>query len=452
MQNKRFTIIGGGLSGTLVALNLVRKIKDAQIVMVEKNPGLLGRGIAYHHDFTHQPLNVVAAGMSLYPDQPDHFVNWLRTNHFRYKHLLPDVYPKVFVPRKIFGDYIVENLDAIHNEAAGRFQIRIDQVISILPKGKTNIVKLESGVEIESDQVILALGNFPPGDLFPDNTAINSDARYFSNPWTDRIYSDISGNENILLVGTGLTAVDVVLGLRLRNFRGKIVMVSRRGRLPLPHNLSAGPVALEYPGHLHPRDVFFWLKKKIKENRQFPWPSLIEGLRPITQTIWQSWTIEEKRYFLKRIRPFWEVVRHRIPAASFYALQELLSAGYLSIGKGELISATAKPEGIEVNYTFNGEKTTGTFQKLINCTGPESNFRKLRFPLIQDLMNQGKVVADELGLGISCTPEGKILDANGAIVNGIWCIGPMRKAVLWETVAIRELREQASQLANGFSE
>lgn len=447
MAQKTYIIIGGGLSGALVALNLVRSNKDAQIVLIEKNPGMLGRGVAYHHDFTHQPLNVVAGGMSLFPSEPDHFVKWLRANHFRYRHLLPDVYPKVFVPRKIFGDYIVEHLDAAHHEARGRFQIRIDEVTSIQPSNGRHLVCLESGVELSAEHVILALGNFPPADLFSDTDPLNRDPRYFSNPWTDRIYSDISGHENILLVGTGLTAVDVVLGLKLRGFRGKITMISRRGRLPLSHNLSADPVTLAYPGHLHPREAYFWIRARMKEFRNLPWTAVIDGLRPITQQFWQSWSITEKRYFMRRIRPFWEVARHRIPAASSYTLSELAAAGYLSIGKGEVRSAKATEGGLQVDYMMNDEKLSGTFQKLINCTGPESNFRKLRFPLIRDLMERGLVAADELGLGINCAADGKILDVSGKEVPGLWCIGPMRKAVLWETTAIRELREQAAAFA-----
>ena len=85
---------------------------------------------------------------------------------------------------------------------------------------------------------------------------------------------------------------------------------------------------------------------------------------------------------------------------------------------------------------------------MINCTVPESNYRKVRFPIISDIIERGKVKADELGLGIKCTPEGRIINEQDKIEEGIWCIGPMRKAVLWETTALRELREQASELAS----
>jgi uncharacterized NAD(P)/FAD-binding protein YdhS len=446
-MSKKIVIIGGGLSGTLTAMSLLQYSADTEIVLLEKNPEKLGRGVAYHHDFTHQPLNVVASGMSLFSNKPMDFVEWLKENHFRYNHLIPEVNPEVFVPRKIYGDYVIENLELLHHQFKGRLQIRIDEAVSMEKTESGHSIKLESDVEIFANHVVLALGNFPPADLFEEKNSMNTDPRYFSIPWKDRIYSNINGNENILLVGTGLTAVDVVLGLKMRGFKGTVKMISRRGKLPLPHDLSAKPIQLEYPGHLHPRDTWFWIKEKIKENKNVPWTAVMDGLRPLTQKIWQEWTAQEKKYFLKRLRPFWEIARHRIPSASSKILEELIRSGKIEIGKGQIKNTKALEEGIEIEYSFENETRKGIFQKLINCTGPESNYRKVKFPIIRNLIDKGKVVSDELGLGINCKPDGKIVNAVGQIEEGLWCIGPMRKAILWETTALREIREQAAALA-----
>lgn len=439
-------IVGGGLSGTLLALQLTSKKKDNQVIMLEKNPQLLGRGIAYHYDFTHQPLNVVAAGMSLFPDDPDHFVRWLSQNAFRYNHLLPIISPKTFVPRKIFGDYIVEHLQLAHHKHAGSFEIRIDEVLSVTRKNSKFVATLESGIKLEADHVVLALGNFPPGDLFPEYPEVTNSPAYFANPWTDQVYSHITGNENILLVGTGLTAVDVVLGLKTRNFKGKITMLSRRGKLPLPHDLSQPAAELSDPGYMHPRDTYFWLKNEIRKRKNTPWPSIMDGLRPFTQNIWKRWSWDEKKYFLRRLRPIWEVVRHRIPAQSSTILNDMVSAGQLIIDKAKIDSAKLVANGIEVTWTDERGKQSGVFQKVVNCTGPESNYRKVKLPVLANLIDQGLLVNDPLGLGILCTEDGRILDKNNQPVNGLWCMGPMRKAVLWETTAIRELRMQAREL------
>jgi uncharacterized NAD(P)/FAD-binding protein YdhS len=306
---------------------------------------------------------------------------------------------------------------------------------------------LESGIILNADHIILALGNFPPADIFPDQADVASSEGYFPNPWTDRIYSNMNGEENILLVGTGLSAVDVVLGLHVRNFKGKITMLSRRGKLPLPHDLSHPAIELKDPGYMHPRDTFFWLVNEIRSRKNIPWPAVIEGIRPFTQDIWKRWSIEEKKYFMRRIRPIWEVVRHRIPVQSSAILQKLIQAGQLKIHKGGILNGKPNGAQIEVNWSSDSGVHSEKFNKVINCTGPESNYRKVRLPILQNLMEQNLLVTDSLGLGISCTETGKLISGNGSVVNGLWCIGPMRKAILWETTAIRELRQQAVEIA-----
>ena len=301
---------------------------------------------------------------------------------------------------------------------------------------------------LHTNHVILALGNFPPADLFQPDNPVRNDPRYCASPWSDTVYSRIEGNEDILLVGSGLTAVDIVLGLILRKFKGKVTMLSRRGRFPLPHDLSHPPFQLLEPEIRHPRKMLLWIRDLIRKTPDVPWPSVMDGLRPFTKAIWLKWTPEEKQYFLRRIRPYWEIARHRIPVDSSTLLNGMIHAGQLELKKGYIVDAIATDAGIETVYRSEGNDFRQVYHKVINCTGPESNYRKVRFPIISDLIGKGKVKTDALGLGIQCTPEGKIINEQDEIEEGLWCIGPMRKAVLWETTALRELREQASELAS----
>lgn len=446
-MGSKVIIIGGGLSGSLLAMQLARSPGGSEVVLIEKNPEFLGRGVAYQYDFTHQPLNVVAGGMSLFPDKPLDFVRWLEANHFRYNHLIDQVSPEAFIPRKIFGDYVLENLEKIQQEVSERLQIRIDEAISIMDFGKRKTVVFASGNALHADHVILALGNFPPADLFATHNPVQNDPRYFASPWSDRVYSDIKGDEDILLVGSGLTAVDIVLGLIVRKFRGKVTMLSRRGVFPLPHDLTHQAISITVPENYSPRKMLLWVRYLMRKNPEVPWSVIIDGLRPYTQKIWLQWIVSDKQYFLKKIRPYWEIARHRIPSASSERLNNMMEKGQLVLIKGTIEEASVSSNGIEILYRSESGLNSQVFQKVINCTGPESNYRKVRFPIIVDLIARGKVKIDELGLGIKCTPEGSIINDQGEVEQGIWCIGPMRKAVLWETTALRELREQSSALA-----
>ncbi|MCW3082646.1 MAG: putative hydroxyacylglutathione hydrolase [Bacteroidetes bacterium] len=450
MQREKVVIIGGGLSGVLAAMRLAEMEHGPEITLLEKDPEKLGRGVAYQQEFTHQPLNVVAANMSLFPGKPDDFVKWLEENAFRYNHLIKNINATSFVPRKIFGDYLVERLKEVHDRLEGRFLIRIDEAISILGTGKNKTVVLSSGVTLQASKVILALGNFPPADILEEHKDVKNDPRYFSNPWTDKVYHNIKGDEHILLMGTGLTAVDVVLGLHVRNFTGKILMLSRSGRLPLPHYISSQKYTWDAPYLLPPGELFKAITGCIKNNPDVPWPLILDSIRPYTQKIWSFWSTEQKAVFLKRFRPFWEIARHRIPNDTAEVLDKLMKAGTLKISKGKLISTVKNENGFETVFVNpEGEKTI-SFQKIINCTGPESNYRKIKFPIIRDLIERGKVVPDALGLGISCTEEGAIINKDQQIEEGMWCVGPMRKAALWETTALKEIRDQVEGLVNSM--
>ena len=328
-MGSKVIIIGGGLSGSLLAMQLARSPGGSEVVLIEKNPEFLGRGVAYQYDFTHQPLNVVAGGMSLFPDKPLDFVKWLEANHFRYNHLIDQVSPEAFIPRKIFGDYVLENLEKIQQEVSERLQIRIDEAISIMDFGKRKTVVFASGNALHADHVILALGNFPPADLFATHNPVQNDPRYFASPWSDRVYSDIKGDEDILLVGSGLTAVDIVLGLIVRKFRGKVTMLSRRGVFPLPHDLTHQAISITVPENYSPRKMLLWVRYLMRKNPEVPWSVIIDGLRPYTQKIWLQWIVSDKQYFLKKIRPYWEIARHRIPSASSERLNNMMEKGQL---------------------------------------------------------------------------------------------------------------------------
>jgi uncharacterized NAD(P)/FAD-binding protein YdhS len=208
--------------------------------------------------------------MSLFLDRPMDFVDWLDANHFKYNHLIEKVSAQEFIPRKIFGDYVLENLERVQHDNAGRLQIRIDGAISILDYGPRKSVVLASGNALPADHVVLALGNFPPADLFPQENPVQDDQRYYASPWSDKGYGHIIGNEDILLVGSGLSAVDIVLGLLLRKFKGKVTLLSRRGRLPLPHDLSHPAFQTMEPEIQHPRKMFVWVRDLIRRNPDIP--------------------------------------------------------------------------------------------------------------------------------------------------------------------------------------
>src|ERR1700722_16783300 len=92
-------IVGGGLSGALVATHLLRRAPAGSRILLLERRRPVGRGVAYGTDCPDHLLNVPAGSMSLFPDDPDHFLRWARARGAG-----PDSPAAAdFVPRPLFG-------------------------------------------------------------------------------------------------------------------------------------------------------------------------------------------------------------------------------------------------------------------------------------------------------------------------------------------------------------
>src|ERR1700680_3164424 len=75
---RHVVIVGGGASGVLLACHLLRSLSEnIRVTLIERNPAI-GRGIAYSTVDPAHLLNVRAANMSAFADDPDHFWQWLQ--------------------------------------------------------------------------------------------------------------------------------------------------------------------------------------------------------------------------------------------------------------------------------------------------------------------------------------------------------------------------------------
>src|SRR5687768_3131970 len=99
---KRITIIGGGASGTLRAIHLMRfgRGTDVEINLVEER-SRVGRGVAFGTTRDSHLLSVPAERMGAYAEDPGHFYRSLCENGHMFG-------PHDFVPRRLYGDYLRE--------------------------------------------------------------------------------------------------------------------------------------------------------------------------------------------------------------------------------------------------------------------------------------------------------------------------------------------------------
>lgn len=444
-------IIGGGFSGCMVAVHLLREATTPlRIVLIERHD-MPGRGVAYRDQPEVHLLNVRAEAMSAFPAEPDHFLNWLNA---AYSPCHP-VGTGEFLPRRLYGFYIQSLLEEAQRSARRgvSLEIRADEVFGLRETAGGARLRLAKGGTLLAQRVVLALGNPGPADPPVQDPSFYLSPRYQGHAWSTPGLLAIGREDDVLLIGSGLTTLDWLAALRERGHRGQIHVVSRRGLLPQLHRAAPAHALSFDPTALAPR-VSVLLKRlraeiKLAESRGGDWRGVIDALRPYTQRLWQQLPAVEQRRFLRHMRPYWEIHRHRAAPRIVESVYESLRTGRLELLAARLVGFEDGPDAVTVLLQPRGGESlvTRRVQRVINCTGPESNYRRLNHPLVRDLREQGLIVADPLGLGLLTDAQGALLDREQQVSGVLHTLGPARKGQLWETTAVPEIRVQAQALA-----
>ncbi len=450
---RRFGIIGAGFCGTMTAVHLLNGLaarrERGEILLFERS-AYFTAGLAYGTRCESHVLNVPAGRMSALPDDSDHFLRWMRQTD-------PKIGGGSFVPRQWYGRYLADTLTQAQARAHG--VVTLERV----PRAVYALEELDSGVRLILDDlserrashVVLAIGNFPPSDPPLDEPAFYQSPHYMRDPWSPAAL-DLGPEDRVLLLGTGLTMIDVALALHERGHQGAITAISRRGLLPQPHRVSIRPPA-HYP---RPADLDRWprtarglvraLRREVRsaERRGVNWREVVTALRADTPALWQSLPVVERRRFLRHVRPFWETHRHRAAPEAAAGVAELIARGALTVLAARATAYHETPAGIAAQLRLRGgAEQTLVVDRVINCTGPDTDLTRVAEPLIQALYKSRLIRPDALGLGLDTTPEGALLSATGRASARLSLLGPLRKGQLWENTAVPELRVEAARLA-----
>lgn len=447
-------IVGGGFSGTMTAVNLARLCTRPVRVCLVNSGHPAGRGVAYGTRRPEHLLNVAARNMSAFPDHPGHFLDWLRTRS-EYADLPEVVLRESFLPRRVYGDYLRAVALTYLAPVDSRLPVVVEPVedtaadVAAGPGGA--VVSLASGRVIEAARVVLATGNRRPAPL-PAADAPFCHPAYVDDPWADWEGRLTHPERDAVLLGTGLTMVDVFLTLSELGWRGTVWAVSRNGLLPQPHFRG-----IEYPDFPPPdpdRLGLAGLAQQMERHcgrlRQLGAnPAIcVDKLRPHTQRVWQHFSAEEKRQFCARYAARWNVVRHRVPEPVHARLMEAVSAGRLRVHKGRVAGLDGAGPAVRVTVEGeDGERTALEGGLVVNCTGPQAGFSAGTDPLFTSLMNRGLVRADGLDMGIEVGADFAAVGRDGRRSGFLYALGPLLRGTLWETTAVPELRGQAMRVA-----
>jgi uncharacterized NAD(P)/FAD-binding protein YdhS len=435
-------IVGAGFSGTLVAIQLLRQWRGAGLrVTVLDRSGRFGPGLAYSTTCPQHLLNVRAGRMSAFADRPDDFLVWARSRSL-------DTHADSFLPRALYGEYLQARLREARDDRGEQVELIAAEAVDVVnaPSGGGWLVKLAGGGVLAADGVVFALGNYPPADLPVRAPAFTGSERCIRDPWDAGALKRVDPQARVLLIGTGLTMVDVVLQLEHQGHAGPMEAVSRHGLLPRSQTPASSAAAVGLSSTLSARGGTLGLLRGLRAAaRRGDWRATMEAVRPVTPALWRGLDERERGRFLRHARPYWDVHRHGMPPAVAERIAGLKENGRLVIRAGRVRELRRHETGVEVTLQPRGEETCRrlTVDWVVNCTGPCSDVQRVRDPLMTRLLCGGFVAPDPLGLGVTLPPRN---DAAAPAARTYW-IGPLRKAELWETTAVPELRVHAGELA-----
>jgi uncharacterized NAD(P)/FAD-binding protein YdhS len=436
-------IVGGGASGALMAAHLLKCAGDRVRLTLIEPRAQIGRGLAYKTENDSHRLNVRASNMSAFPDDPDHFWNWLRANGHRGEDRF------CFVPRLVYGRYLGGLIEDRLAETDPRRVRWLRETVTGLSERDRAITFRFSGSETAVfDMAVLCCGHEASETL---------DAPFVS-PWEDPRSWNAAPDSTILILGTGLTMVDAAIALSESGHRGPIVALSRRGLLPQAHRrvdvAQITQTELPSPARLAP--FLHWLRARARDEMQSggDWRSVVDGLRPHVQAIWRAMPRRSRQRFLEHARPWWDIHRHRMAPEVEAKIRALQGSGQLRILSGRLLEVNAKRDGASVSIRPRASEALVRLEvsRIVSCRGLTSDPRRSSNPLVAQLVADGYARPDPLGIGLDVDNDCAVVDASGRASERIFAVGPMSQAAFWESIAVPDIRLQVASLARRLTE
>lgn len=431
-------VVGGGFSGLLTALHLVADPTGPQVRLIERRDSF-GRGLAYSTGNTDHVLNVRAGGMSAFPDDPDHFRRWLAERG-------DAQVAQPFVARGVYGDYLQSLLRSAVDGAFGtdRLLLEFDEVVDLRPAGEGWTLLSAMGREIAADAVVLALGALSPLTPRAAGAALLASPRYVADPWARGGLPDDLGDE-VLLLGAGLTMVDAAISLARPGRR--LTAISRRGLLPRGHAEASSAPAVDGPGFKGSPAALLRRIRALSAQRD--WREVIDEVRLSVRAVWGSWSRAQRRSFLRHLRPWWDVHRHRMAPPVAGRIEDLQAAGGLTVHAGAIEGLELAADKVRVAWRPRGRREAQVFtvDAVVNCTGGHGDIRLSDPGLLRAMLTRDLVRPDACGLGIEVDGHSRPLSPEGAPTPALFAVGPLTRGAFWEITSVPDIRRQAQGVA-----
>jgi uncharacterized NAD(P)/FAD-binding protein YdhS len=439
-------VIGGGFTGAAAAIACLKRLKQPFRLSVVEPGSALGRGVAFGGHHPMHLLNVRARDLSVHAEQPGDFLNWAfrQLDQGENDAGLHQGLAHTFLPRQLFGEYVRQRLfEAVAKRKDVAFEVIAATATGCTRDGDRFRVRFDRATPLKADVVILA-------------TAYGAQAQPSTGalaPFDGIAAERFAHAHSMMLIGSGLTMVDVLFNARRDGFTGTATVISRRGQLPrahAPQGVVPHQVGLPQSKRMSRLANAVRIACEAAEAHGTPWQAIINGLRPTLQEMWRALAVEEQARFLRHVRPFWDAHRHRLPAEVHERLQSEFAKGSAVLVRGHVVGVERGAGDFEVSVRRRGSDRVEAMRTdlAFDCSGHRPD---LTSPLIAGLISQGLARPDAHRLGLATEPDGHVIGRNGALTPGLLTLGPLCQGSLWEITAVPEIVVQADAAAAGIA-
>jgi len=438
-RGRQVVVVGGGFAGAAVAYHLLREMDaDGRIHLVEMGPWL-GRGIAYGVESEVFRLNVPASRMSIDPETPEDFVKFSGSEGA----------PHAFLGRALYARYVAARFGAMVKTSRAKLRLWRDEAVGVT----RDAVVLRSGATLPAEAVVLATGIVPRvKHAFWHPRVVDA--------WDECALATLPTHGRLLLLGSGLSALDVLAFLDAQGFAGEVTLVSPRGLLPLPHEpefqgTTPLPAAEAERAPRALRPLVSWVRRTIASAVAggMPWQRAVDRLRPHVVGLYRALPPADRGSFVRHVRPYWDVFRHRAPADALVRVDDWARDGRLRRLAGR-VTIDGRDDASSVTVAINersGRSRRERFDAVVRCVGPALDAAEATTPILRSLIEGGLAALAPNGLGIETTPDGRVIDGRGEASLRIFGIGAVRRACDWETTSVPDISKHAQQLARAIA-
>jgi len=448
-------IIGGGFTGAVVALNLLRRLpaKSSKVTVIEPR-AVLGAGLAYSTLDPAHRVNVPASRLLVLAEEPGAFDEWFKASEAAASDpeaLLPD--GRAYPQRALFGAYV----DGLLRQAAGApfanpFEHIQSLAISIDRATRGFRISLDNGGFAEADIVVLAVSHPPPAVPNPfRDVALHP--KFVSNPWQPEAMAVIDAADDVLIIGTALTTADVIASLKLSGHTGSICAISRRGLVSRLRKMQQTTAFGDFvsPAHRTVLALLGAVRATIiqAEATGSSWGAVMDALRVQGLEVWSALPPEEKKRFLRHLRPFWDAHRYQMAPQPAAIIESEYAAGNLRICAARIQAASLLGEQFRVRLKSRQADAPSDeyFDAVVNCTGPDHASVVETNPVLRSLSAAGWICPDAFGLGLHTDLSARAISRSLEPSADIFVAGPLARATFGELMGLPQVSQHAALVA-----